>query len=241
VAPPPEAGIRKLPPLPIADVIQKKGYGYVNRPGYGFYVGEEPEPALENMGVVHDFKGDRNCGYYCLLLALSVHRVTVPRFRDWPPHMIVLRRKLKTVAEENKKELMTAISKNIFWSMDTDDSNEEYSKAMSQIHSKGANYYDEDFMKKQHPETQVYKNSCHWMETTIVLPLFTQYYKLRILVYSAYGVGETNAPRTWFTCIYDGRGGTFNYQVVERLVRPDEVSRTSGIIYDEEHKRYVCP
>ena len=202
---------------------------------FAFYVGvdkSEVTVPLSAIGEVHDVRGDGNCGFYCLLLALRV--VLGMNYQERPEDHQDLRRVIQRLAYDRMEAVLQSIGSELYSNLNQTDRENSWNGEVGNIYSQNARYWDERFMKKQNAKGD-YLHSSHWMGDAAVLPVFASHYEMRVVVYS---VGSNGSHRT---DVYDGRRGGYRLQHHEGLVQV-QVSpgdRTFGLLNDGTHYEYV--
>jgi hypothetical protein len=193
-----------------------------------FYIGPHPDHetatkhmiALRAMGLeVHDVTGDGNCGYYCLIVGLTMAGY------DTDPKE--LRRVLQTNAAAFKEEIHLIPQYRYY---DHEAYEELYSRGSSLLYSKRLQY-KRAFMEKKNKKGK-FVNKEHWMDLNLTLPIFCLEYRFRVVVYHAQG-------DSWTTYIFDGREDELHVEIHDGMV--PEKGRTSsfGLYYDGEHYEYL--
>ena len=190
-----------------------------------FYIGPHPDYetatkhmiALREMGMeVHDVTGDGNCGYYCLIVGLTM---TGCPYNTDPKR---LRRVLQTNAATYQEEIRHIPQYRYY---DDESFEEIYSQGSSLLYSKRLKYKSA-FMEKKNKKGE-FVNKEHWMDLNLTLSIFCLEYNFRVVVYHAQG-------DSWTTYIFDGRD-ELHVEIHEGMVPVSGRTSSFGLHCDGEH------
>jgi hypothetical protein len=207
-----------------------------------FFRGVVKVEALNRIGEVYDVDGDGNCGFHCLLLALyffvSLEHQEAPaltsRSSERPTDQLSMRKLIQRLALVYRDAMFDSVSQILYFGLDEDSRLGQWEASLIQLFQEDIPYDSDAFMKKQ--KKNRYVNQHHWMEDTIVLPIFSRHYRLRVYVYNDLQGGDL-----WHATVYDGREGTFkinHYHCFVEVDQPDD-KRTFGTHYDGEHCQHT--
>jgi hypothetical protein len=198
-----------------------------------FYIGPHPDYetatkhmiALREMGMeVHDVTGDGNCGYYCLIVGLTM--TGYPYNTDSHTDSKRLRRVLQTNAPTYQEEIRHIPQYRYY---DDESFEEIYSQGSSLLYSKRLKYKPA-FMEKKNKKGE-FVNKEHWMDLNLTLSIFCLEYNFRVVVYHAQG-------DSWTTYIFDGRD-ELHVEIHEGMVPVSGRTSSFGLYYDGEHYEYL--
>ena len=123
---------------------------------------------------------------------------------------------------------------------------EEWPFQVQFLFQEGIDYSDEPFMMLEDEETMPL-NRDHWMDATFVLPFFTRYFEVRVVLYNQFPSRteeledgtERIIPGPWQTQVYDGRQGAFEIETYDGVTTVVAGENTFGLYYDGRHYQYI--
>jgi hypothetical protein len=202
-----------------------------------WYIGPEDVPALSEIGTVIDVLGDGNCGFYSLLLALNEHH-ELPWTKMNKEDMVNFREDLSAWVQEYEFDLYQEdVCPIVFsWLEGREECKKLFDELAASIFHPKIQYISRrgrSFLDEKDKDGN-YVNTKHWMDATIVVPVFCIQFRMRVVFYNELQEG------LFKTTVYDARDGTLKITESEGLIQVEDIhENTCGLLYDQEHYRYV--